>query len=165
MQVNLPNGNVLGSASQHSGVRPGAKRGAGGPKAKAKSKVQPVVYAATMRAKTAKVFLDVQKNLEKAMRLSEELLTVTAPKHLPDSAHDDSTLALVRSRRELVIAAMNSGGNPGPGSTAANLALFKLCLQDPYLKDCRGTILDETSCQTLSAIKYCRNVALDLYLG
>ena len=165
MQVNLPNGNVLGSASAQSGVRPGAKRGAGGPKAKAKSKANPLVYAATMRAKTAKVYLDVEKNLGKAMTLSEELLNVTAPKLLQDSASDDCTLALVRSRRELVTAAMNSSGKPGPDSTAANLALFNLCLQDPYLKDCRGTILDEMSCQTLGAIKYCRNVALDLYLG
>jgi hypothetical protein len=165
IQINLPSGNVLGNGGSMSAAPKGAaaKRGAGVSKAKSKANANPLVIAATARAKTAKMFLDVERNLNKALAMSEGLLDCSAPKILrEEAARTDSTLALVRSRRELVLAAIVESGGPGPETTSANLALFKLCLEDPYLRDCRGTILDETTCQTLGAVRYSRNMAMDL---
>ena len=59
-----------------------AKRGAGVSKAKSKANANPLVIAATARAKTAKMFLDVERNLNKALAMSEGLLDCSAPKIL-----------------------------------------------------------------------------------
>ena len=159
-------GQAVGQAGAQGKAVPKGRAASSKPKAKAAA--NPLVYAATSRARTTKAFIDAEKSLQKALRVADQLLNVTAPKLLgEEQAKTDATLSLVKSRVELVEAALDDGstGHTGPETTSKNLALFNLCLQDPYLRDCRGTILDEQSCQTYPAIKYCRTVTLDLYLG
>ena len=166
VQVKLPAGGLFGSSASSGNAAPkGAPKRVAAPKAKGRGQQNPLIHAATMRAKTAKSFIEVEKNLEKALRSADTLLDVTAPKLLGADACSDTTLSLVHSRRALVLAAMDGAcSGPGPETTATNQELFNMCLQDPYLRDCRHTLLDETSCQTLGAIKYSRNVTLDLQL-
>lgn len=170
--VKLPSGDVFGATSQT--PTPTGKAKAAAKKATAKSNGRragntqnPMVYAATQRAKTAKQFIETEKLLEKALKSADALVDVTAPKLLGDTVdvREDASLHLVRSRRALVEAAMDPSGSPTESSKAC-LNLFQLSLQDPYLKDCRDTILSsEAFCQTLGFINYARKVTLDLQLG
>lgn len=140
-------------------------------KAAAKSKeINPMVYAATKRAKSTREFTDVERYLERAKTTAKTLLETTAPKLLGDDLMNDTTLDLVRSRFAMVQTALGECNDDetllGMDRVAAgNLALFKQCIQDPYVKDLRGTILaNEDARQTVTAIRYCRNVVMDLYL-
>ena len=164
--IALPKGGCMWG-SQQAGASGGRVLPKAKAKAKAKAQANPLVYAATSRAKTAKSFLEAEKSLEKALKIGKQLVDETAPKLLGDEeqAESDPGLALVRSRICLVEAALDRdmSGTPGPETTSKNLNLFQLCLDDPYLRDCRGTILDEQTCQTLKSIKYNRNVTLNLY--
>ena len=44
--------------------------------------------------------------------------------------------------------------------------MFNLACQDPYLKDCRSTLMaDPKACHTLGVAKYMRQVVFDMCLG
>lgn len=130
--------------------------------AKPKKQLNPLVYAATVRAKTTKLCVDVENQLLKACRVADNILNKVAPEMCEVDADNDGTLDLLRSRRELVEVAM-SPPQPQDQMAMANLRLFQLCINDPYLKDCRATILaNEEACQSLGYIKHSRKVTLDL---
>ena len=141
------------------------------PKAKAKAKTSAknrttanaIVVAATLRARTAKDLHEAERNLMKAKSLAESLLDLQAPKLLGswEEVAKDPTLDLLRNRLELVKVALSDAD-----TAEGNLKLFQLCLSDPYLKDCRSTLLaDESACQTRKSIEYERKVTMDLYLS
>lgn len=177
VHVKLPSGNLMGEpATVVSGSAATEKQGR---KAKGKAKatapsgksINPVVYATTQKAKSTAAFAETQRQLERALATGQQLLTVDGPKLLGDDFENDSSLSLVRSRVQLVDTALN--GDPNipeemnglERAAAGNRALFALCLQDPYVKDLRGTILaDEDCCQTIPAVRYTRDVVLSLYL-
>lgn len=173
VQVNLPNrtGPGMGLATSGSGPVTALPKIRAKSKATAKSKeINPMVYAATKRAKSTREFADVERFLEKAKTTAKTLLEITAPKLLGEDIMTDTTLDLVRSRCTMVQTALGECNDDetllGMDRVAAgNLALFKQCIQDPYVKDLRSTILaNEDACQTVTAIRYCRHVVLDLYL-
>lgn len=170
VQIKLPNGNFWGSS--HAGAA-----GQVNPKAKAKGKAKsrariatataenPIVYASKQRAKTTRDLHEADRLLQRSKKLAENVLDVTAPKVLGvEGVKSDTTLSLLRSRLELVTTALDESNLFG-SHVEASRKLFQLCLDDPYLRDCRSSILaDEDACQTLAAVRHCRNVTLDLYL-
>ncbi len=181
VHVKLPSGNLMGepaTATVASGSATATEKDKKGRKAKAKAasgqsakQINPVVYAATLKAKSTAAFAEAQRQLERALAAGHQLLTVDGPKLLGDDFQNDSTLSLVKSRVQLVETALK-GDLTTPDSmrgldraAAGNRALFALCLQDPYVQDLRGTILaNEDCCQTLPAVKYTRDFTLNLYL-
>lgn len=122
--------------------------------------------AAKLRTKTTKEFFDAERLLKKAKADAHSILEVTAPKILgPENVATDGTLELLRDRLELVNAALDNTGGNDEASKVACARLFELACRDPYLKDCRTTLLaDESACQTLGVCKYVRQVTLDLCL-
>lgn len=175
VHVKLPSGNLMGEPAtvvSGSTTDKATKKAKGKAKASSSGKsVNPVVYATTQKAKSTAAFVEAQRQLEKALAAGQQLLTVDGPKLLGDDFKNDSSLSLVRSRVQLVETALNSDPNIPEDmhglerAAAGNRALFALCLQDPYVKDLRGTILaNEDCCQTIPAVRYTRDVVLSLYL-
>ena len=140
------------SASAKSGARSQVKR--------------PEVLAAKMRAKTTKELCDAERMLNSAQSQAMNILNVTAPAILGDENVDkDSTLDGLRDRLELVITALDDKEG-SPAAAAASSKMYELACQDPYLKDCRTTILsNQEACQTLGQVRYFRKVTLDVFLG
>lgn len=170
VHVKLPSGDRWGSVGpgQSSTTAQGSRKFTGSkakPKSSSNKKLNPVVYAATLRAKTAKLCVDVENQLEKACKVADNVLNKIAPEMCGVDAANDGTLDLLRARRELVEVA-KSPMQAQDQMAMVNLRLFQLCIADPYLKDCRTTILaSEEACQSLGYIKHCRKVTLDLFLG
>eukprot|EP00438_Fugacium_kawagutii_P019525 Skav235658 [mRNA] locus=scaffold358:823211:828088:+ [translate_table: standard] len=139
------------------------KRRAGAGNGGSTGKGRPEVLAAKLRTRSTKEFLDAERMLKKAKDDALSVLEFSAPKVLgPENVATDPTLDLLRERLELVNAALDSNGG-NEASKVACARLFELACRDPYLKDCRTTLLaDEAACQTLGACKYVRSVVLDL---
>lgn len=135
------------------------------PKAKAAARGNPVVLAATMRAKSVKEFREVGKLLERSMGMAEDVLAKDAMKvhaHSQDAVDKDYTLSLLRDRIKLGQLAYDQTTG-GPSSLQLSKQLFSECLEDPYLKDLSTTFLTtEAGCMTYGRIMFLRNTALDL---
>ena len=113
VHVKLPSGDLWGSieSGQPSSAARGSRRAASS-KAKAQAKssgrttgktLNPLVYAATLRAKSTKLCMDVEKSLEKACKAADHKLNEVAPELCGGEVTADGTLDLLRSRRELVL--------------------------------------------------------------
>ena len=169
VQIKLPNGKCWGF-SHADGQGPSHVSAKSKAKAKARAKASaatenPIVYASKQRAKTTKDLHEADRLLHRSKKMAENVLDVTAPKVLgTEGLKSDTTLSLLRSRLELVTTALDESNAFG-SHVEASRKLFQLCLDDPYLRDCRASILaDEDACQTLPAVRHCRNVTLDLCL-
>ena len=144
---------------------------AGDPKAKktsaaAAASSTPLVTAARQRAKTARSLGEAERLLKKAVQEASTLLTVTAPTVLPEGvdADSDPTLELIRNRLALANLGQDDAG--GKEGLAQSQRLYALALEDPYLRDCQATLLqNREAVQTLGAIFHCRKFTMDLYLA
>lgn len=155
--------NPTGSGGRGSSRQPAPKTR---PKASAKSKVQPIIYAAKQRAKTAKDFADVERALTKSKEVAQKVLVDVAPKLLGDTVtvESDSSLQLLRSRLEMVTLAQDQ--QTGKAAIDLGKELYTKAMEDPYLKDLSVTLFtDPSSVQTIGALSHVRRVTLDLPLN
>lgn len=157
----------LQQANTFIGGGPGGGGRGGGRSNKTSSKKTdtPLVAAARCRARTTKEFLDVTRQLEKAQDCATTLLDVIAPKLLGDElAQSDPSLALVRSRLDLVLLATDT--SIGTQGNATSVQLFEKALEDPFLREMQQSLLSSPDAvQTIGMVKFCRDVKLDLYLA
>lgn len=139
------------------------KSGAGGSRRRPEAN-NPLVVASKARSRTMKNFCEAQRLLKKAGDDAALILHEVAPTLLgADRVADDPTSELLRNRFEMAKMASDLTS----GSTAESLReqLFFMACEDPYLKDCRTTILaDPTDCVILGVAKDQRDVVFDLYL-
>ena len=148
----------------HGSSRQPAPKAKGKAAAKSKPKIQPIIYAAKQRAKTAKDFADVERALKKAKDVAEKILVEVAPKLLGDTFESDTSLQLLRSRLELVTLAQDE--RTGKAAIDLGKDLYNKSMADPYLKDLSMTLFtDPSSVQTIGALSYVRRVTLDLPLN
>ncbi len=124
----------------------------------------PVIAASKARTRTTKEWAEAQRILNRAVQEAESVLQVSAPKILdPESVPTDPTLDLLRNRLALVRAAMDK--TSGQESVGACERLYDLACLDPYLKDCKSTILaDPEACQTWGSVAHCRQFVFDMCL-
>jgi len=124
----------------------------------------PLVEAATARARTAKDFAEVSKLLTRACNTAIDLLEKQAVTihGSQEEVTNDASLDLLRSRLNLVKLALDeSTGKEGKDKAKQ---LYIATQEDPYLKDLATTTLaDPQCCQTLGVMKSSR-LALDLFL-
>ncbi len=132
--------------------------------ASANKTANPLVEAATARARTAKDFAEISKLLARASSTAHDLLEkqALAIHGSKDEVREDMSLDLLRSRLKLVNLALDeSTGQEGKQKAKE---LFSATQEDPYLKDLATTTLaDPECCQTLGVMKSSR-LALDLFL-
>lgn len=155
-----------GSSHPTGGGRGSSRQQVVAPKSKArpKSKVQPIIYAAKQRAKTAKDFADVERALARAHEVAQKILVEVAPKIIGDTTESDCSLQLLRSRLELVTLAQDQ--QTGKAAIDLGKELYTKAMADPYLKDLSMTLFtDPSSAQTMGALSHVRRVTLDLTLN
>ena len=145
----------------------GKKGGRGGGRGSAAATAaQLLCFAAKQRAKTAKDFSETERLLQRALTVGEKIVKETAPRILTESEdpENDPSLALLKSRIELVKQALNATG--GLEAKKECETLYQLAMKDPYLKDLHASLLsDPDAVQTIGALQYTRRVSLDLRHG
>lgn len=168
----LPTGKAhvtTGSAAPSGLAAASARRGQPSAAASASStrrtpKVSPLVLASQLRAKSVKEYRDVAKQLDRALKLGRDVMSKDAVSvhGSPEEIAKDFTLDLLRARIKLVELASYKNAQEAQ-SLSASKNLFKLCLEDPYLKDLSSTFLTSASgCMTYGRITFLRDTALDI---
>ena len=137
------------------------------PKRRAASANNPLLAASQARQRSTALYFETERLLQRAIKEAEFVFEVTAPKVLgsEEAVQNDATLELLRNRYDLVHVASDPNAKGDKADKACEV-MFNLACQDPYLKDCRSTLMaDPKACHTLGVAKYMRQFVFDMCLG